>query len=125
MTVIDSIDWVNGTTLWRVEYEYADSEGGGQRLDYFKTANRYRLPGSLEMVRCLNSDDMTVIGFERVEWYATDTPDEQPSLAVPHDLIIGAFSTSSATLLVLYMSSTRRRVRPHQSTIAGHWFGSK
>ena len=85
MTVIDSIDWVNGATLWRVEYEYADSEGGGQRLDYFKTANRYTLPRSLEMVRCLNSDDMSVIGFERVEWYATDTPDDQSSLAVPHD----------------------------------------
>ena len=85
MKVIDGIDWINGTTLWRVEYEYADTEGGGQRLDYFKTANRYTLPGSLEMVECLNSDDMTVIGFERVEWYATDTPDDQPSLAVPED----------------------------------------
>jgi hypothetical protein len=37
-------DWTNGTTLWRVTYEYADPEGGGERVDYFKTANRYTLP---------------------------------------------------------------------------------
>ena len=85
--IVDGNEWINGTTMWRVTYEYADAHVGGQSVDYFKTANRYTCPTGPQIRECLDGDELTVIGIERIEWFSTDTPEEQPSLirAVPED----------------------------------------
>jgi hypothetical protein len=41
---VDGNEWMNRTTLWRMEYEYADLTGGGWAVDSFKTPNRYTPP---------------------------------------------------------------------------------
>jgi hypothetical protein len=83
--IVDGREWINGTTEWRVIYEYADDAGGGFRVDYFKTANRYTPPTGPELRKCIDNESVTLIAVERVEWVTTDTPDCQPSLEPPPD----------------------------------------
>lgn len=78
--IVDGNDWMNGTTMWRVTYEYANARGGGHSVDYFKTSNRYTPPTGPQIRKCLDGDEMLVIGIESIEWFTTDTPNEQPSL---------------------------------------------
>src|SRR5437868_6959690 len=78
--LVDGWEWINGTTIWRVTYEYADADGGGETVDYFKTANRYTPPTGVEIRDSPDGDELTVIGIEKIEWFTTDTPEELPSL---------------------------------------------
>jgi len=77
--------WINCRTLWRVTYEYADSEGGGVRTDYFRTGARYTLPTAMGVARALADRDITLIAFENIECFCTDGPDDQASGEAPED----------------------------------------
>jgi hypothetical protein len=72
--VLSGDDWYNGTTVWRVTYEYADASGGGVATDYFKTSNRYTPPTGGQIRSCMDSESMTIIAIERIEVHWTDTP---------------------------------------------------
>ncbi|HEX8203450.1 MAG TPA: hypothetical protein VF590_23440 [Isosphaeraceae bacterium] len=75
--------WHNGVTVWKVTYEYADADGGGERVDYFKTANRRTPPTGAGIEESLDSNDMTILGIEGIEFFATDTPDDPVSQSPP------------------------------------------
>jgi hypothetical protein len=68
--------WHNGPAIWKVAYEYADSNGGGEAFDYFKTANRRTPPTGAGVEDCVASDEMTLLGIEGIEFYWVDGLDE-------------------------------------------------
>jgi hypothetical protein len=80
MEEVDGNEWINGTILWKVTYEFADDSGGGEAVDYFKTMNRDTPPTGPQIRKALDSVELTVIGVEAIEWFTTDTPEEHPSL---------------------------------------------
>ena len=77
--------WHNGVAVWKVTYEYADLDGGGERVDYFKTANRRTPPTGAGIEESLNSEEVTVLGVEGIEFFWTDTPDDPDSPKPPLD----------------------------------------
>src|SRR3954453_6747795 len=60
--------WHDGSAIWKVTYEYADSDGGGEAFDYFKTANRRTPPTGAGVKDCVDSDHMTLLGIEGIEF---------------------------------------------------------
>jgi hypothetical protein len=82
-------NWINRPTVWRVTYEYADGEGGGVRTDHFRTGARYTLPTTTGVVRALEDQDITLIGFESIECFCTDLPGDV-SNEVPEDSHAGS-----------------------------------
>jgi hypothetical protein len=70
-------DWINVPTIWRVEYEYADGNGGGHQVAYFRTQNRYTLPTTGQIVTALTEQDLTILGFDKVELVAAEMPGEE------------------------------------------------
>ena len=42
--LVAGVNWINGPTVWRATYQYADANGGGVRTDYFRTGARYTVP---------------------------------------------------------------------------------
>jgi hypothetical protein len=51
-----------------VKYEYADSDGGGRRIDYFKAVNLYTLPATVDVVLACAGEISPLLSFESVEW---------------------------------------------------------
>jgi hypothetical protein len=47
------------------------------------------LPTTLQVVRALAGQDITVIGFELIECFSTDTPESQATQEIPHDSCSG------------------------------------
>jgi hypothetical protein len=66
-------------------YEYADPDGGGVRTDYFRTGARYTLPTTAGVVRALEDQDITLIGFEEVQCCSSDISDDVWWHEVPRD----------------------------------------
>lgn len=83
MDSVGGDSWCNGVTVWKVTYGFADAGGGGEQVDYFKTVNCRTPPTGAGIEGCLNSDKMTVLNIEGIEFLWTDTPDDPVSQQVP------------------------------------------
>jgi hypothetical protein len=96
-TAVGGYYWQNGVAFWKVTYEYADADGGGERIDYFKTINRRTPPSGAGIERCLNSDTVTLLGVEQVEFFWVDLPEDRISeKPVPDDAAHPEFFDLSA-----------------------------
>jgi hypothetical protein len=77
--------WWKGVTVWKVTHGFGSSDGGGEQVDYFKTVNSRTPPTGAGIEECLNSDALTVMNIESVEFFWTDQPDDPVSEKAPPD----------------------------------------